>query len=643
MDNYNLIIGLTCMDLADSEEEAEYKYLNTYKPFFKKLYEFPEIKVVIHFSGPLLEWLEEKHPEVIMLIEELVKKRKQVEVLGGGYYEPILPMLSAQDRTGQLESLTTSLRKKFGKRPLGCWITKSIWDNSLILPIRNSGMNYVFLDYSLLDNIPNDSLYTPFITEDSGKIINVFPVHSTLTALQEPDVEKYIVILKQKAGAPDSGGGSLLAKTCPPGSAGKVVSLIFTDEDIGKKPEEYVDAFFKTIQADKSIKTVHPSSLIKSLKLQKKYIRNSECYRNVLSENYEINLIYSRMIQVQTLINQLKGDKYKKESAMKFLHTGQNYLSYANKYSDATSSIQKKKKNRLNAYKNFMEAELLTRQKGIFIPSLFKNDFDMDGLDEFLFHGEEYNAFIHAEGASLFELDYLKNKWNYNDSIDYAACHADETENIGEKKRLKKSFCDYFVDIDKECANIADFINSDETGVASDYYSVNSFEREQKVAAFLCRVKDQKNGFAFKIVKQYKFNKKNFEVFYSIVNTGSKALSYQFGVGLFFSMIDKNKSINHNCENKNNKIILEDSNTTITINLETTYNIYVEEKSVPTAASMPCSPALCRDIPVAAQDAACFAMPQEDGTYCYTSIMPVYKIENLEPGKTWEKRIEVKL
>ena len=586
MDDFNIIIGLSFMDIADSEKEAEDKYLKIYKPFFRKLYEFPDVKVVIHFSGMLLEWFEEKHPEVIMLLEELVKKRKQVEILGGGYYEPILPMLSPQDRTGQLELLTTSLRKKFGKRPSGCWITKSIWDNSLILPIRNSGMDYVFLDYNFLDNIPDDSLYTPFITEDGGKLITVFPVHSMLSSLQELESEKYIDTLKRKMKTP---------------GADKVISLIFTDDDIEKKPEECIEIFFKKIQEDKSIKIVHPSSFMKSLKIKKRYARNIECYRNVLSESNEINLIYSRMVEVQTLINQVKGDKYKKESATEFLWAGQNYISYANIFYDKNSNIQRKRKSRLNAYKNFMEAELITRQKGVFIPSLFKNDFDMDGVDEFLFHGEEYNAFIHTDGASLFELDYLKNKWNYCYSVDYS----------GKSNCLKKSFCDYFADIEKKCADISDFIKSDETGAANAEYAVNSFDREKKTVEFLYKFKNSKNGSAFKILKQYKFNKKNYEIFYSIINTGSKALSYQFGIGLFVSMMNKNEGVKHSCVNKSNKIFLEDSYTAITINLETADNIYIEEQ-------------------------------KENNNYSYTSIMPVYRIENLEPGKSWEERIEVK-
>ena len=126
------------------------------------------------------------------------------------------------------------------------------------------------------------------------------------------------------------------------------------------------------------------------------------------------------------------------------------------------------------------------------------------------------------------------------------------------------------------------------------------------------KVKNQKNGFTFKILKQYKFNKKNFEVHYTIINTGSKTINYQFGTSLFFSILNKDETQGPNCITKNNKISFEDSSTTLTLNLETANEIYIEDQ-------------------------------KEDNIYCYTSIMPLYRIENLEPGKTWEARIEIKI
>jgi len=42
----------------------------------------PAIRMGLHYSGPLLEWLRAEHPDLIARIRALVD-REQVEVLGG--------------------------------------------------------------------------------------------------------------------------------------------------------------------------------------------------------------------------------------------------------------------------------------------------------------------------------------------------------------------------------------------------------------------------------------------------------------------------------------------------------------------------------------------------------------------------------
>ncbi len=586
MNEYSLIIGLSGMDLEDSETEAEVKYSKVYKPFLRELYKFPEIKAVLHFSGVLLEWFEDKHPEVIMLLEELVKKRKQVEILGGGFYEPILPMLSPQDRSGQLEALTTLLRKKFGKRPRGCWITGNIWDNSLVLSVKNSGMDYVFLDYDYLDNAysNDEDLYNPFITEDSGKLITVFPVHNSLASLEEQDVNNYLGIIKSKCS-----------------SSMRVASLIFTDNDMEKRSEEWIEKFFSGIQSDREIKVINPGIYLKNVtKLKKIYIQNINYYKKSLTDNYAINLLYARMTHVQTLVNQIRGDKYKKKSAVESLWAAQNYIAYiGNHY--GSSEIENKKRNRNRTYRNLIEAELLTRQKGVFISSLFKNDFDMDGSDEFLYQGEDYNAFTHAEGAALFELDYLKGMWNYCDVVDYNCS----------KPCFKKSFVDYMVKSDKaDGLSIKDFVENDAAGITEKDFLVSSFDRDQKSVAFSLKLKNAENDFSIKIVKKYRFLKKKFEVNYSITNTGSTVINHTFGVGIFLTMLYENADGMNKNGISGNELVLEDSISCITIK---------------------------------SKENALFLMENEicGECYCYTSVMTVCKIDSLEPGKSWENVISL--
>ena len=55
----------------------------------------PEIPFALHTSGPLLEWLVDRHPEYIARVRGAWSKSGRVEILGGGFFEPILTMIPA--------------------------------------------------------------------------------------------------------------------------------------------------------------------------------------------------------------------------------------------------------------------------------------------------------------------------------------------------------------------------------------------------------------------------------------------------------------------------------------------------------------------------------------------------------------------
>jgi alpha-amylase/alpha-mannosidase (GH57 family) len=91
-------------------------YQSFYRPMLKVLYAHPSVKFVGYFSGSLLEWIEETHSEFIDVMVEMVKRR-QLEIIGGGYYAPVYSLIPKPDRIGQIEQLTTYLRRNFGRRP----------------------------------------------------------------------------------------------------------------------------------------------------------------------------------------------------------------------------------------------------------------------------------------------------------------------------------------------------------------------------------------------------------------------------------------------------------------------------------------------------------------------------------------------
>ena len=79
----------------DSVQEEVHQL--SYRPFLEELRRHPTARVALHYSGILLEWLERQHPEYLDQLQELVE-RGQVEMVGGGHYEPVLSAIPDRDR-----------------------------------------------------------------------------------------------------------------------------------------------------------------------------------------------------------------------------------------------------------------------------------------------------------------------------------------------------------------------------------------------------------------------------------------------------------------------------------------------------------------------------------------------------------------
>ncbi len=120
-------------------------YEKCYKPFFETAEKHPRFKLVCHFSGSLLDWLEAHRPEWIQQVRHLAQTG-QLEVLGGAYYEPIYGLIPRNDLAGQLDMMQRKIQALFGQRPEGAWLTERVWDPELVKPLERSGVQYTILD-----------------------------------------------------------------------------------------------------------------------------------------------------------------------------------------------------------------------------------------------------------------------------------------------------------------------------------------------------------------------------------------------------------------------------------------------------------------------------------------------------------------
>jgi 4-alpha-glucanotransferase len=158
------------------ETVFEQCYQNSYNSFLSLVEKHPAIRLAIHYSGPLLLWIEKNHPGYFARLRNLVSSG-QIELIGGGFYEPILVSIPESDRIAQITRLADYLEKNFGKRPTGAWLAERVWEPQLpsCLAAANVG-------YTLVDDLPflaagfqPDELYGPYIAEDCGKSVWVFP------------------------------------------------------------------------------------------------------------------------------------------------------------------------------------------------------------------------------------------------------------------------------------------------------------------------------------------------------------------------------------------------------------------------------------------------------------------------------------
>ncbi|MDR1987178.1 MAG: DUF1925 domain-containing protein [Treponema sp.] len=409
--------------VGDDEFEAAYK--TNLKPFVSTLYKYPTIQATLHYSGVLLYWLEKAHPEFFMLLEDLVS-RKQIELLGGGFYEPMMPLIPLSDKIGQIEMLTTYLRKHFGKRPQGCRLPALAWEPHIVGPLSTCGMSYTFLEERQF-TLAGAEVTEPCITEDQGKLLTIFPVSNRF---KEAFAQRRAAqVLEEWVHEQDYGDESVQN---PAGGGNKLICVfpeqLFAENRASESVEMRFHRFFEDLSSFESrIEFTSPGKLFKGLRgLKKIYFPVSQeagalsedrasnpAVRQFLIDYPEANHIYAKMMFTHVLINQLRGDKSRKRIAREELWKAQGFDAFCpGAYGGVCRhSIRKA------AYKALLQAEKISREQSGFIPSVLHFDFDLDGEGEYLFRNGYINCYIQLEGAAVFELDYLPKVWNYLDTF----------------------------------------------------------------------------------------------------------------------------------------------------------------------------------------------------------------------------------
>lgn len=562
MGKINLILGsVNTFSLGASNSRVDELYQNHLRPFIQAVYARPSIQLTMYYSGAMIDWLEENKSEYLTVLAEIFTQ-KRLEFLGGGYFDPIFPVIPKLDRIGQIEHLTTRIRQICGKRPHGAWLSNFFWEPDIPGTLHTAGIEYTFLDDTFFQRAgmeEKDLLY-PAITEDQGKTLVVFPISGTGRSMFWKKSPEQLMEWIISQGDRNDGRvlGLVYDANISTGHEGDEAEQkkLWLDRFLDLLEEAQVKGLVETVLPPRLLKAagymtrayfeaptieeVHGASVGQSITSSHGELQvllpgiNRLGYfaqknvRHSLARYPEANLLYAKMQYIHSLVSQLKGDKYRKQASRESLWKAQNHAAY---WHGPDGGLYRNLY-RKAAYRNLIDSEKATREKGIFAPGVVSIDFDFDGVDELLYQGNELNAYIHCKGGMLFELDYLANPWNYADTCsrhpEMYHLSADEAE--GYDAYPRRMFLDHFI---KAGVSLDDFNRCNHVEQGSflhDTYTVQSMDRESHTIVLSNRGSVDLDGrrLSLDMEKTYRFQKNHIMVKWQLRNTSQGRISSIF-------------------------------------------------------------------------------------------------------------------
>lgn len=418
----------------ESTEVLEKDYQTVYKPLAKFLYSHPEFCFSFSFTGTQLKFFKKRRNELLTLLREAVNK-KQVEIIGGGYYDPVLPLLYSVDRNGQIDLLSTEIRQSIGKRPRGISLFADCWDASLVNNLQTCGIEYVLLDSSIIP--PQKRKFLPILMSDLGKNVEIFPYYSNLVPDPKSTPQEFldnIIRTVEKVERKDTYVQMQPDRIVNISLDHKIIPLL-TESGWFDKLADYLLA-----NPDLRIKTTNPSSYLKNQVVTvpayvtaginshiAKWIGRAytEVDISKLKSQYSVydfmetypqsHSLYNRVLYVSMLVNQFKKDKQRKNAARDKLWQAQNGAGLVCTPNGAFSNS----KYRQQCYKALAEAEKILREGDpqSFTDTINCFDYNNDGLNEYVCRMKNFFSMISLKGGSIHELDVLKAPGNYADNL----------------------------------------------------------------------------------------------------------------------------------------------------------------------------------------------------------------------------------
>lgn len=172
-------------------------------PLLDALAEQAGVKVALHLSGAVGDWMNTNSPWVLDRLAELVG-RGQVELLGGSPVGAALQGIPERDAIAHIHGSTRWVEERLGATVRGAWLGTGGWDPTLPRLLAKAGARFTFVDGGSLapGGGPLDGSAPWFVTEREGAAVGLLPLDDRLPALVPWALPRYFAFeLKARSAA----------------------------------------------------------------------------------------------------------------------------------------------------------------------------------------------------------------------------------------------------------------------------------------------------------------------------------------------------------------------------------------------------------------------------------------------------------
>ena len=440
MKKINFIFGMhNHQPVGNFPEVFEMAYQQAYGPFLEVMKSHPRIKWSLHATGVLWDYIMDKHPEYVDGVKKMAAEG-QVELLTGGYYEPILSVIPDRDKAGQIRKLTKLIKDVFDYDTRGMWLAERVWEPHLAKALADAGVSYTVVDdaHFAAAGLDTEKLRGYYVTEEQNVKLNIFPISQRLRYYMPfQPVEKSIEYFGSCA---DESGRGVLVMADDGEKFGlwpETNKHVYHDKWLDNflsaleknldwiEPvtfSEYTERFppegrvyMPTASYFEMSEWALPSSsqeafegVVKQFDNNpgvKRFLRGG-FWRNFLTKYPESNNMHKKMVYVSEKVNKLKKRaRGSGDSSKDLLYAGQCNCAYWHGVFGGLYLPHL----RAAIYQKLIAAEAETGGK----PGIVQADFDCDGRNEILFESKNQNLYFSPHlGGTLFEWDIIPKRVN---------------------------------------------------------------------------------------------------------------------------------------------------------------------------------------------------------------------------------------